>query len=91
MKYRQQQLLPGLNLTGEQLFFIGFVQTWSTKIMPKVVKVALVTDTHASSKYRLIGSLSNMPEFSRVFKCRKGSPMNSNKRCRIWLTSDMKT
>ncbi|CAF4208182.1 unnamed protein product, partial [Adineta steineri] len=31
--------------------------------------------------------LSNMPEFSKAFKCLKGSSMNPEKRCEIWLTS----
>jgi endothelin-converting enzyme len=83
-----QQLLPGLNLTDEQLFFIGFAQTWCTKTTPEIAKLALVSDAHASPKYRVIGSLSNMPEFSRAFKCPTGSLMNPRKRCQIWLTSN---
>ncbi len=74
--HHQQQLLPGLNLTDEQLFFMGSAQTWCTKTTSEVCKVALITDAHALSKYRVIGSLSNMPEFSRAFRCPIGSPMN---------------
>ncbi|CAF1385129.1 unnamed protein product [Rotaria sp. Silwood1] len=85
LKHHQQQLLPGLNLTDEQLFFIGFAQTWCAKTTPEMAEAALVTDTHAHPKYRVIGSLSNMPEFSKAFKCPKGSPMNPEKRCQIWL------
>jgi endothelin-converting enzyme len=86
--HQQQQLLPGLNLTDEQLFFIGFAQTWCTKTTPEIAKVAVITDAHASPNYRVIGSLSNMPEFSRAFKCPIGSPMNPGKRCQMWLTSN---
>ncbi|CAF3701692.1 unnamed protein product [Adineta steineri] len=87
IKHQQQQLLPGLNLTDEQLFFIGFAQTWCTKTTFENANIALSTDTHAHPKYRVIGSLSNMPEFSKAFKCLKGSSMNPEKRCEIWLTS----
>jgi predicted metalloendopeptidase len=90
LKYHQQQLLPGLNLTHEQLFFLGFAQTWCSKSTPQAAQTALVTDTHAHPKYRVIGSLSNMPEFTRAFKCPIRSPMNPEKRCQIWLTSDTK-
>ncbi|CAM4899204.1 unnamed protein product [Rotaria socialis] len=85
-KNHQQQLLPGVNLTDEQLFFIGFAQTWCTKTTPEMARAALVTDAHAHSKYRVIGSLSNMPEFSRAFKCAMGSPMHPEKRCQICKT-----
>ncbi len=82
--HRQQQLLPGLNLTDEQLFFIGFAQTWCTKTTPEMTKSALITDMHAPAKYRVIGTLSNMPEFSKAFKCPIGSPMNpKRKKCQI--------
>ena len=84
MQHHQQQLLPGLNLTDEQLFFIGFAQTWCTKTTPEFAKAAVVTDTHTHPKYRVIGSLSNMPEFSKAFHCAMGSPMNPEKRCQIW-------
>jgi predicted metalloendopeptidase len=71
------------------MFFIGFAQTWCTKTTPENAQAALVTDTHAHPKYRVIGSLSNMPEFSKAFKCSIGSPMNPKKRCEIWLASNV--
>ena len=87
VKRRPQQLLPGLNLTDEQLFFIGFAQTWCTKTTPEMIRQSLNADTHAPAKYRVIGTLSNMAEFAKAFKCPEGSPMNPGKRCQIWLTS----
>ena len=83
--HQQQQLLPGVNLTDEQLFFISFAQTWCTKTTPRAAQVALVSDTHALAEYRVIGSLSNMPEFSQAFHCPAKSRMNPEKRCQIWL------
>jgi predicted metalloendopeptidase len=89
LQHHQQQLLPGLSLTDEQLFFLGFAQTWCTKTTFENAKTALVTGMHAHPKYRVLGSLSNMPEFSRAFKCPIGSPMNPRKRCQIWFTSNV--
>ena len=87
-KHRQQQLLPGLNLTDEQLFYLGFAQTWCTKMTPQAAESALATDAHAYPKYRVIGALSNMPEFSRAFHCLSGSLMNPSRRCQIWSQSE---
>lgn len=85
-KRHHQQLLPGLNFTDEQLFFIGFAQTWCAKITPEtMIRSNFAEDKHASPEHRVIGSLSNMPEFSKAFKCPKGSMMNPNQRCRLWF------
>lgn len=83
-------MLPGLNLTNEQLFFIGFAQTWCTKTTTEIAKIALIADMHAPSNCRVIGSLTNMSEFSTAFKCPVGSSMNYGKQCEIWETSNDK-
>jgi predicted metalloendopeptidase len=43
-------------------------------------------DPHPIGKYRVIGSLANMPEFAQVFSCPAGSPMvrPPEKRCEVW-------
>lgn len=44
-------------------------------------------DDHSIAKYRVIGSLSNLPEFSKEFSCPLGSKMNPVKKCVVWWTS----
>ena len=34
--------------------------------------------------FRIIGSLSNMEEFSEAFKCSAGRRMNPKKKCKLW-------
>ena len=36
------------------------------------------------SHYRVIGTLSNFEEFSKVYKCPVGAPMNPKKKCEVW-------
>ena len=33
---------------------------------------------------RVIGTLSNFDEFSKVYKCKEGARMNPTKKCSVW-------
>lgn len=76
--------LPGLNMTNEQLLFVSFAQMWCSAFTPSAAYELATTDTHTLANYRVIGSLSNMKEFSDVFKCPSDSRMNPEKKCKIW-------
>uniref|UniRef100_A0A8C5NCS2 Endothelin converting enzyme-like 1 n=1 Tax=Gouania willdenowi TaxID=441366 RepID=A0A8C5NCS2_GOUWI len=76
--------LPGLKYTHEQLLFIAFAQNWCMKRRSQSIYLQLLTDKHAPEHYRVIGSVSQFDEFSRVFHCPKGSPMNPVDKCSVW-------
>ncbi|XP_024133765.1 endothelin-converting enzyme-like 1 isoform X2 [Oryzias melastigma] len=76
--------LPGLKYTHEQLLFIAFAQNWCMKRRSQSIYLQLLTDKHAPEHYRVIGSVSQFDEFSRVFHCPKGSPMNPASKCSVW-------
>ncbi|XP_061638499.1 endothelin-converting enzyme-like 1 isoform X2 [Phyllopteryx taeniolatus] len=76
--------LPGLKYTHEQLFFIAFAQNWCMKRRSQSIYLQLLTDKHAPEHYRVIGSVSQFNEFSRVFDCPKGTPMNPVDKCSVW-------
>jgi endothelin-converting enzyme/putative endopeptidase len=42
------------------------------------------TDPHSLAKFRVNGTLMNMPEFQKAWGCRDGSPMVSKNACRVW-------
>uniref|UniRef100_H0VFW5 Membrane metalloendopeptidase like 1 n=1 Tax=Cavia porcellus TaxID=10141 RepID=H0VFW5_CAVPO len=80
----KDQLLPGLELTYKQLFFINYAQVWCGSYRPEFAIQSIKTDVHSPLKYRVLGSLQNLPAFANAFNCAPGSPMRPKQRCRIW-------
>ncbi|CDQ68099.1 unnamed protein product [Oncorhynchus mykiss] len=80
----EEKRLPAVNLTNDQLFFVGFAQVWCSVRTPESAHEGLMTDPHSPPKYRVIGTLSNSPDFAEHFQCPSGSPMNSGHRCVVW-------
>ncbi len=61
--------------TPEQRFFLNWAQVWRMNIRPEALRVRLNTDPHSPGKFRVIGPLSDMPEFYGAFGCPPGSAM----------------
>ncbi|XP_054159302.1 endothelin-converting enzyme homolog isoform X2 [Oppia nitens] len=76
--------LPGVNLTNLQLFFVGFSQVWCSTSTPEALRLQIMNDPHSPAQFRVIGTLSNSPEFAHQFKCPFNSPMNPNNKCIVW-------
>lgn len=70
--------------TRGQLFFIAYAQTWCAKASDEYLKRQVKVDVHSPAKFRIIGPLTNLPEFAATFKCPVGSPMNPADRCEVW-------
>ncbi|KAF5294753.1 hypothetical protein FQA39_LY00237 [Lamprigera yunnana] len=78
------ETLPNLNMTNKQLFFLNFAQVWCGSTRPSVIRNRILTDIHAPARFRVIGALSNCPEFADAYNCPVDSPMNPNEKCTIW-------
>lgn len=72
--------------TPEQRFFIGFGQVWRGHARPEFLRQQVVTDPHSPAKFRVLGPLSNMPQFYNAFGVKKGDGMwrDESARAKIW-------
>ncbi|OWA50603.1 Endothelin-converting enzyme 1 [Hypsibius exemplaris] len=83
--YRPEPLLSALpNTTVEQLFFLSAGQVWCGTTRTEQERLEVLTSVHPPYKYRVIGPMSNMPEFSRAFNCPIGSRMNPAVKAALW-------
>jgi putative endopeptidase len=72
--------------TPEQQFFIAWGQFRGDQIRPEQQRLMVQTDPHPIAKYRVVGPLSNLPEFAQAFHCKAGDPMvrPAAQRCEVW-------
>jgi endothelin-converting enzyme/putative endopeptidase len=70
--------------TPKQQFFLGYAQSWCTKMRPEAQRLRLQTDPHSPPRFRVNGPLANFDEFAAAFSCKGGTPMAPEKRCKIW-------
>lgn len=76
--------LPGMKYTTSQLFWISAAQIWCTVTHPKYIKDQIITGAHSPPQFRVIGSISNQPDFAFDFNCKKCSKMNPKTKCEVW-------
>ena len=68
-----------------QQFFLAFGQMWCTNQTEESARLSAQTDAHSIDKYRVNGTVSNMPEFQKAFGCKVGLPMvRGGQACRVW-------
>lgn len=80
----EEPRLPGTMMTNEQVFFISFARNWCSHYSKRAAVFAAKYYEHSPMPWRVNGSLMNFSEFSKAFKCPKGSPMNPEEKCRVW-------
>ena len=72
--------------TAEQRFFLAYAQIWREVATDQYLRNQVATDVHAPAKWRIIGPLSNLPEFAAAFHCQAGDMMvrPDSLRAAIW-------
>ncbi len=86
-KAQQQAPAPAIDgFTPDQQFFIAWGQFRSDAIRPETQRLMVQSDPHPIAKYRVIGPLSNMPEFQATFSCKADAAMTraADQRCSVW-------
>jgi putative endopeptidase len=80
---KERKVVDGF--TPEQRFFLGYAVSRCENVTDQTSRLLVVTDPHSPGKFRLIGAVSNMPEFWKAFSCRPGQPMvRGEKACKVW-------
>jgi endothelin-converting enzyme/putative endopeptidase len=70
--------------TPEQRFFLGFAQVWCENMSPQEARQRAMTDPHSPGRFRVNGTLQNMPEFQKAYACKPDAPMVRQNACRVW-------
>lgn len=70
--------------TPQQRFFLAYANVWATNELEDAARSQALTNEHPDDRYRVIGTLSNMPEFRAAFGCVAGDKMVRAQACQIW-------
>lgn len=67
MDGKEDKMIDGYNY--QQRFFLGWAQVWHTNAKEEFLVNQVKTDPHSPTRFRTIGPLVNMSEFSDAFGC----------------------
>jgi putative endopeptidase len=83
-QYLSQEKIAGL--TPDQRFFLGYAYAWMINQRPEYVANQVRSDEHSPAKFRVLGPLTNMPEFYATFGIKQGDAMwrADSVRVKIW-------
>jgi putative endopeptidase len=69
------------DFTPQQRFFLSFAQLACQNVSPEALRMQTQRSPHTVNRWRVNGTLSNMPEFSETFAC---GPPAIVQQCRVW-------
>ncbi|WP_235893637.1 M13 family metallopeptidase [Cognatilysobacter lacus] len=83
-QYKQGRPIGGL--TPTQRYFLGYALGWMSQQREERLRQRLLSDVHAPAKWRVLGPLSNIPDFYQAFNVKPGQPMwrAPEDRVQIW-------
>ncbi|WP_215398640.1 M13 family metallopeptidase [Rheinheimera oceanensis] len=77
---------PGAVIDGftpEQRFFMGWGQVWRIKFRDEALRQQVITGPHSPGMYRVLGTLSNMPQFYQAYDVKPGDGMYRDEKVRV--------
>ncbi|HLP16014.1 MAG TPA: M13 family metallopeptidase [Bacteroidota bacterium] len=83
-QYKNHVIIGGLS--PEKRFFLGYALAWMINERPESIANQVKSNEHSPARQRVIGPLSNMPEFYAAFGIKQGDAMwrPDSTRVRIW-------
>lgn len=69
--------------TPEQRFFMGWSQVWRIKFRDEALRQQVITGPHSPGMYRVLGTLSNMPQFYQAYDVKPGDGMHRDEKVRV--------
>ena len=72
--------------TGDQRFFMGWMQVWRDKYRDAALRQRLRTDVHSPGPYRAVGPLPHVPAFYTAFGVEEGDALYlpPEQRIKLW-------
>lgn len=83
----EEKSLPGLETySNDQVFWMSYSMLKCIKYTREGIekRIKRFSNVYAPGEFRVIGTLSNQPEFSSVYNCTKYSKMNPLSKCQIF-------
>jgi putative endopeptidase len=83
-QFKDNEIVAGLK--PDQRFFLAYALAWMINTRPEALANQVKNDVHSPAKYRVIGPLSDIPEFYTAFAVKEGDAMwrPENLRVKIW-------
>lgn len=83
-QYQNQEIVAGLDPVKR--FFLGYAMAWMVNERPAAIANQVRSNEHSPARFRVIGPLTNMPEFDQAFGIKEGDPMwrDNSVRVKIW-------
>lgn len=83
-QYKEKKVIAGLD--PDKRFFLGYALAWMINDRPEGIANQVKSDEHSPAKFRVIGPLTNMPEFYSAFHIKPGEAMHrpDSLRLKIW-------
>ncbi|KAK0056542.1 endothelin-converting enzyme 2 [Biomphalaria pfeifferi] len=82
--FKLKHSLPNMNLTEDQLFFVGMSQYFCGHYAPEYELERMKVWHQTPDKLRVFHVIANSPEFALAFKCSERSTLNPEEKCSVW-------